>query len=129
MRVFWKQCKVLLAPPLIMLLIVVGYEQSWGIGSSGAVSFLLELLLGMALGAVLGLMPILYGSGAKERFVTQRWFACGLVVLIIAYQYGAANAGVRIPWIDWLRIDHSRVLLGEGCLLGYCIIGALRAKR
>lgn len=126
---FWKQCKALFVPLIVVLLIAVVFNANWNPFAGAAGEFIWYLLLGIALGVVLGMMPMLYGGGAKERFATQRWFACGLVLAVILYQYVARFAGADIAWLDWLTARHPRAIMGEACLLGYCVLGALRAKR
>ncbi len=126
---FFKQCKALFAPLLIMLGIILLFGMTWRFfGALPGGGFIIDALLGVALGCVLGLLPLLYGN-ARERFVTQRWFACAMLLIVMIYQYSSAFAGVRIPWLSWLNATHGRVPLAEGVLLGYCAIGAMRARR
>lgn len=126
---FIKQCKALFAPLLILLGIIFLFGTKWTfLGALPGGAFIVDALLGALLGCALGLLPLLYGGG-RERFVAQRWFACAILLTVMAYQYSAAFAGVRIPWLAWLDAAHARVPLAEGCLLGCCAVGALRARR
>jgi len=127
--VFFRQCKALFTPLLLAIIVVLGLDAGWSPFSGATGRFIWETLLGMAFGCVLALMPLLYSAGPRERFVTQRWFACGLLAAVIVYQYLAQLAGLRVPWLQWLNTTSNRVLFAEGCLLGYCMIGALRARR
>ena len=126
---FFKQCKVLFVPLLVMIVIVLGLGGSWSPFAGSIGGFFWEVFLGVVLGSVLAAMPILYGAGARERFVTQRWFACTLLAAVIIYQYLAQLTGLRIQWLEWLHSTSNRVLFAEGCLMGYCAVGALRALR
>lgn len=126
---FWKQCKALFVPLMVVLLIAFVFNANWNPFAGETGVFIWYMLLGIGLGIVLGMMPMLYGGGSKERFVTQRWFACAFVLGVLLYQYVTLVTGTNIPWLAWLAKGLPRTIMGEACLLGYCVLGALRAKR
>jgi len=125
-----RKGKVLLTPLLVMAAIVLVLGSRWSPLTGAAGRFVWETLMGAAFGLVLGLMPVLSGEGARGGFATYRWLAFALVMLVMLYQYMAAFWGVRISGLAWLHVAESELArFAEGCLAGYCLFGALRARR
>jgi hypothetical protein len=125
--VFAKRGRVLLAPLAVLALVVFLFGKSVALFSGREAGFFWNVLLGLALGLALGLLPVLSGDAMRERFALQRWIACALIGVALIYQFAAAFWGLDIPWMRWLHAADTPRLLAEGCLLGYCIFGALRA--
>ncbi len=117
------------APLLVLVIIVFTMGSTWSPfpGETGA--FLWVVMLGAALGCVLALLPILYNGGSREHYAAQRWFGFVLLLAVLAYQYATRFLGVYIPWLAWLYPASGQLMFAESCLTGYCLVGALRARR
>ena len=125
----FRQLKALFAPLVILIVAVFLFGTTWiTFERVEGGAFLINALLGALLGCALALLPLLYGA-ARERFAVQRWIACLLLLAVLVYQFAAQYAGAHVSWLGWLRTEEARAVFAEGCLIGYCLVGAIRARR
>ncbi|MDR3051008.1 MAG: hypothetical protein LBU67_04740 [Oscillospiraceae bacterium] len=128
---FVKQCRVVLMPVLLLLAVVFLFELKFSASGVPNFDFLWTALLGALLGCALCLLPLLAGTNStRDRYAAPWWFACALVLLVILYQYFCTIQNpAPLPTLRWLRIRTPAPLSGEGVLLGYLFVTAVRAKK
>lgn len=126
-----KKLRVIAAVVGALLLVLWGLTFTNPLSGSAAMGFLWEVLLGAGLGALLGWLPVLSGTpGSKTPYRTQWWIAVVVILIVLLTQYLLRfYIGNSVPFLNWLRVRHDRVLVGEGVLLGHTLVYALRSRR
>lgn len=126
-----KKLRVVAAVAGALLFTLWARALSNPLGGSAATAFFWEVLLGAALGVILALLPVLSGTaGGKTPYRTQWWIAVVILGVVLLMQYLLRfYVAYSIPFLNWLRVNHDRVLVGEGVLLGYTLVYALRSRR
>lgn len=113
---------------LLLTLWVLGIQWSWN--AIPHFSFYWNVLLGLALGLLLAMLPLISGAAnGRVGFRTQWWVCVCLIVLVLFFQYLLAYGGLSVSWLRWLAVKGDRALMGEGVVLGYVLGFALRARR
>lgn len=116
--------------PVVMLAAVVAL--AWLQVEVGAVAhfdFFWDVLLGVALGAALALLPQMAGFPAKRNTLTGMFWVCGfLALLLIFYQYMTLVTGMQVEALHFLAAPGARLRIVEGVMLGYCSFVAGRGR-
>lgn len=113
---------------LLLTLWVLGIRWTWN--AIPHFSFFWNVLLGMALGLLLAMLPLISGTvSARVPYRAQWWIGFCLIVLVLFFQFLIAYGGLSVSWLGWLKAGGDRALMGEGVVLGYTLGFALRARR
>lgn len=113
---------------LLLTLWVLGSRWTWN--AIPHFSFFWNVLLGLALGLLLAMLPLISGTGpSRVPYRAQWWIGVALIVLVLFFQFLIAYGGLSVSWLGWLKVGGDRSLMGEGVVLGYVLGFALRARK
>jgi len=88
-----------------------------------------SLLLGLCLGAALGLLlPLAGATRLREPFAWLLWIPAALILLILLYQY-LASMGVDIPLLRLLAVNDTRIITVESAFASYMLTFSVRTGR
>ena len=88
-----------------------------------------SLLLGVALGAALGLLlPLAGATRMREPFAHLLWIPAALVLLVLLYQY-LASLGTSWPLLRLVATLDSRLITVESAFASYMITFSIRTGR
>lgn len=126
-----RKLRVALVPVGMMLLFVWLIPNMPRVDSSqAALSFLLGLATGALLGIGIAVLPLLAGAAqAKVAGRTQWWIAVALMALVLLLQFLMHAYGLRVSWLNFLRVSRETVLLAEGAVLAFSTVQAVKAKK
>lgn len=92
-------------------------------------AFIWDVLLGIALGVGIAILPALAGFESKRNERTSFFWVCGFVsMLLIFCQYISSVIVLRADIVTFLPQANARMRMVEGAFLGYCSYIAARGK-
>ena len=116
---------IVIVLPLVMLLAICLLMPAF----SSLGPFFSSLLLGIALGAALGLLlPLAGATRLREPFAHLLWIPAAAVVILLIYQY-LASMGTDIPLLRLFATLDARVITAEAAFAAYMITFSLRTGR
>ena len=88
-----------------------------------------SLLIGVLLGAALGLLlPLAGATRLREPFAHLLWIPAAVVLAVLIYQY-LASMGVDVPLLRLLATLDTRIITVEGTFAAYMITFSVRTGR
>lgn len=113
---------------LLLTLWVLGIQWTWK--ALPHFSFFWNVLLGLALGLLLAMLPIISGTAsARVPYRAQWWIGFSLIVLVLFFQFLIGIGSLSVSWLRWLAASDVKILMGEGVVLGHVLGFALRARK
>ena len=123
---FLRKLTVLLVP-LGMLLVLCLLVPLFGTMDS----FFGPLLLGAVLGALLALLlPLAGATRMREPFAWLLWIPAAVILLILLYQFLAANGnGQDLPVLRLLATGDTRIITAEAAFAAYMLAFSIRTGK
>ena len=123
---FLRKLTVLLVP-LGMLLVLCLLVPLFGAMDS----FFGPLLLGAVLGALLALLlPLAGATRMREPFAWLMWIPAAVILLILLYQFLAANGtGQDLPVLRLLATGDTRIITAEAAFAAYMLAFSIRTGK
>ena len=123
---FLRKLTVLLVPLGMLLLLCLMVPL---LGSLDA--FFGPLLLGILLGLLLSLLlPLAGATRLREPFAWLLWIPAALILLILLYQFLAANQiGRDIPVLRLLAASDTRIITAEAAFASYMLSFSVRTGK
>ncbi len=123
---FLRKLTVLLVP-LGMLLVLCLLVPLFGAMDS----FFGPLLLGAVLGALLALLlPLAGATRMREPFAWLLWIPAAVILLILLYQFLAANGtGQDLPVLRLLATGDTRIITAEAAFAAYMLAFSIRTGK
>ena len=123
---FLRKLTVLLVP-LGMLLVLCLLVPLFGAMDS----FFGPLLLGAVLGALLALLlPLAGATRMREPFAWLMWMPAAVILLILLYQFLAANGtGQDLPVLRLLATGDTRIITAEAAFAAYMLAFSIRTGK